>query len=467
MSSIPHDIIFHILTRTPATSLLRFKAVSKLWYATISLPSFIKTHLSLAIENDSSDIFLVSHPCLHRKPLYCISGADSFNDSVRIANPLARFADACQILGACNGILCLSVRNVICLLNPATKEYKIVKFRKKFWVNLRNVYGLGYDPRTQVYKLVEFVKFNKSGPRFSSFYCKVNVYSLDDTLSLTDFYIPYTFTVENRRRLGVYVNGGLHWIASRSDFSIVILCYDVGEGVCRELAPPIDVEEITLVTVGDLGGQLCTACWSCKSDVHVWVMKRYGDRGSWSKLFSFAENLLPIRYPPVMAFRFSGNGSVLLQAGYNDDIHQEEEYFEKEEDFEKEDVFETEGITLVLYDPKERGLTELDCPGHSWFQICNVVTHVASLVQLNSRAYAIGRKKKRQICLGSVNGAQLDYTRSCVANVDSAGTFVKLLQLRKRSDFKNRLTTLSEGYASMSRFSSVASWSFVLVICRA
>ncbi|KAF9589159.1 hypothetical protein IFM89_019475 [Coptis chinensis] len=379
-------------------SLLRFKAVSKLWYETISLPNFIKAHLSLAIENDSSDIFLVSHPCLHRKPLYCISGADSFNDSVRIANPLGRFADACQILGACNGIVCLSVRNVICLLNPATKQYKIVKVPKKFRVDLRNVrvYGLGYDPRTEVYKLVEFVQFKKMAPGFSCFYCKVNVYSLDDTLSLTQFDIPYSFEI--RRRLGVYVNGGLHWIAIlASNFYMAILCYDVGEGVCREVAPPIDVNVFPLVTLGDLGGQLCTACWSCNRDVDVWVMKSYGDSGSWSKLFSFAENLPPVRYLPVMTFRFSGNGSVLLQAGYNDDIHQEEEYFEEE-------VLVAEGITLVLYDPKERGLTELDCPGHSWFEICSVVTHVASLVQLNSDTYAIGRKKKKEICLGSVSG---------------------------------------------------------------
>ncbi|KAF9610917.1 hypothetical protein IFM89_025727 [Coptis chinensis] len=54
---IPHDILFFgLLVRVPVKSLLRFKCVSKLWYAIIGEPDFIEAHLTCKKEQSTSSI---------------------------------------------------------------------------------------------------------------------------------------------------------------------------------------------------------------------------------------------------------------------------------------------------------------------------------------------------------------------------------------------------------------------------
>ncbi|PIA30532.1 hypothetical protein AQUCO_05500072v1 [Aquilegia coerulea] len=341
MANIPQEIITEILTRVPAKSLLRFRCVSKPWCNLISDSSFIKTHLIRAVERNNMNLFLHSKD----QHIYSVDG-DTLNESMEIKNPF----HGCLIHGSCNGIVCLRKENKICLMNPSTREYKILEIdHREYLLNYPKVYGFGYDDTTEDFKLVKIVYFDK----FVEFYSRISVYSFKHDSWSTISNIPYWRV--NAEELGIYLHGSLHWVAYtvEPNSSKRIVCVNVKENVVREMFEPIALNSGAETKLGVLEGQLCVMCTS--NYIDVWVMKDYALSDSWYKLFSLDKPFQSSVGRQIGAFCFSTNGKNLLK---NDS-------------------------KIVIYDPKRKAMTAeaFDVP---WLKI---VPYVASLVSLKKGSY--------------------------------------------------------------------------------
>ncbi|KAF5196596.1 F-box protein cpr1 [Thalictrum thalictroides] len=365
MSSLPEEIIMEIITRLPRRSLFRFKCVSKPWFKVIS-----------ERESPANNLLLAGDKHLVRTPLFSVEGT-SFDETVEIENPKKNHHHKAAVaLGCCNGIVCLGQTYSVCLLNPSTKEYKIVDgfdkeefvhmigFNKKF-----NVYGFGYDQTNKYYKLVQF------GWRISD---QAIVYSLNmDTCSKIFVKIgPYNFS--NRDQLGIYIGDAIHWIVRRNfDSTVVIICFDMKENAFREMLPPVAGHTNTL---GVLEEKLCFLCrYKYRGGIiDIWVMKTYNISDSWYKLFSIGKNVPPFTTNhPTRVLCFAQSGKVVLRHGKK----------------------------LLVYDPKDETFTYMNYKGVCWNFIKSIVPYVASPVPLKSGTYLrsvrtsekVTQKRRREV----------------------------------------------------------------------
>jgi hypothetical protein len=115
-NNIPQDLVDEILTRLPVESLLRFKAVSKLWHATISDPSFHGRR------RPAPRIFAM----VDKSPLLFHSidkkgNVEKFElpDRYQLEYD-GKFKNHAVISNSCNGMLLLCLGSDIFLLNPST-----------------------------------------------------------------------------------------------------------------------------------------------------------------------------------------------------------------------------------------------------------------------------------------------------------------------------------------------------------
>lgn len=194
LPSLPEDLLIdEILARLPVKSLLRFKCVCKNWYNLIESPSFIRNHF----RNPKNHTCLLV--CHHTRPIipdsesnfdtdfYSVSDSDS-HDYSEPENPLAlaifcdetlevcpplhediidfiqRIPDLHQIhiIGPIDGLFLLHTgfngkNDRLAVWNPATEEFRLLpgpNFRFPMSYTRWNVFGFGFDPLREVYKVV-------------------------------------------------------------------------------------------------------------------------------------------------------------------------------------------------------------------------------------------------------------------------------------------------------------------------
>ncbi|KAF9610617.1 hypothetical protein IFM89_023505 [Coptis chinensis] len=153
---IPHDILFFgILVRLPAKSLLRFKCVSKLWYAILGEPEFIKAHLTRTKEQSTSSIvgfFQVKYKDSKKEGCEYIfvnkEGPEYF--AVQTVKWTSRVGD-------CNGLFCFRSRSGFEICNPSTREFLYRPLPPPPPPHCLISYGFGFDPLKNEYKVVQIV----------------------------------------------------------------------------------------------------------------------------------------------------------------------------------------------------------------------------------------------------------------------------------------------------------------------
>lgn len=296
MSDVPTEIITAIFSRLPVKSLLRFRCVSKTLCCLIDSPYFIKYHLNQSLISKSNS---------HRTIISVCNGKiySSEFDSNRL-NLLSQLGT--EIVGSCNGLLCLLLGQEIYLFNPSTREHKLLPSLPDR-ASRREVYGFGYDSVNDDYKVVRIRRHLKKPER------EFMVYSLmsNSWRRIEDF--PYIFygilhpsgSVMDQ---SVFVNGALHWLVTlKSEVEVSnsnltwndyydqvnvdprILSFDLAnEEYCLIPIPEIlDLQDIYIsIRVGELGGRLCLYCERRCLDYNLdgWVMNCYGVKESWTRL---------------------------------------------------------------------------------------------------------------------------------------------------------------------------------------
>ena len=311
--SIPLDVITEILSLLPVKSLLRFRCVSKQFCASIDSPEFVKLHLSRSKETYSKSSIILEF----------YSGFFSVNmDSLDIAvqlldHPLDSYPKKpIKVIGSCNGLLALQRhwRNEVYLLNPSTKKHQLlpnIVFDSESHHNKTVIdqFGFGYDASIDDYKMVRIVMRKK----------QVFVYSLktNSWKRVQDFSYHSALTATLRGR-GAVVGGALNWVELEWDcHPLLITAFDLkNENFFVVPLPDEMTNEKSSFTyfsnLSVLGGCLSVTCANRRNNTRnndyydIWVMKEYGIKESWTKLFSFSPSLEGA-YLKTIAYSECGN----------------------------------------------------------------------------------------------------------------------------------------------------------------
>ncbi|XP_058211837.1 F-box/kelch-repeat protein At3g06240-like [Rhododendron vialii] len=146
------------------------------------------------------------------------------------------------------------------------------------------------------------------------------------------------------------LNGSPHWVAHGitdiDGYYFRIVCFDVVDEKFKDVPTPMYEVGCNFFTVGVLDGCLCAIDRrGPESHFDVWVMKEYGVKESWTKLFVVPN--VPPNMPGVLFFEycellcFTKDGEVVLRLKVEASVPSKEKKLE-------------ESLKLVIYNPKQK-----------------------------------------------------------------------------------------------------------------
>ncbi|KAE9591515.1 putative F-box domain-containing protein [Lupinus albus] len=300
MPYLPSEVITVIFSYLPSSTLLRFRTVSKSLRSLIDSHHFIFLHLTKSSQSTAatttvilshqSDLYQVNLQTLHNN-----NTLNAATSPLLLNHPLMCYSNRINLLGSCNGIISISnVADDVAFWNPSIRKYLILPslnhdLRPENFLFAARVYGFGYDSMSGDYKLVRISYYVNLQDR--TFDSQVKVYSLRINSWKILPNMPYALCCA--RTMGVYVDGYLHWVVTRKlepDQPDLIIAFDLRFENFNEVPLPekaIDeVNNMNLeIDVAVLGGSLCLIKNYRKQRIDVWVMREYGSKDSWCKLF--------------------------------------------------------------------------------------------------------------------------------------------------------------------------------------
>lgn len=333
---LPGELVTEILDRLPVESLLRCRSVSKRWRYIIDSPEFVRSHLARSFESTANLTLFFRHS----SSLYCIDLTSLLRHGgvAEMNYPLMCYSDQIRVLGSCNGLLCISnAADDVVVWNPATRKHKFLPYSA---VEVRRssvfsvcVYGFGYDERRDDYVLLRLVQL-VTEPIES----EVSIYSLKDNAWRRLKDMPYSLVYP--RKMGVFVCGHLHWIMTRelvSDSANLLVAFDFRIEDFKVVDQPEGIDNKLDMDLSVLGGCLCLSINGNHMGVHVWIMKEYGLRDSWTKLFSIPQSEVarPLGFVRPLAYASNGRQVLVRQDSKN----------------------------LILYDLQTKGMERVDING--------------------------------------------------------------------------------------------------------
>lgn len=361
---VPEDVLRKILSRLPVKSLIRFRCVSKTWCALTKKPDFIYLHVNQSIKTNSNTTIIVRQG-------YSVD-PDSLTNPMELDSPLKPYYGIFpNILGSCNGLVCLSRLKTHVLWNPSTRKHIKLpspgfEFSKGSYSYLYIVYGFGYDHVNHDYKLVRMEQYY--GKDVYSLASIVKVYSqkLASWRRITDF--PYYLCYNGSH--GVFVGGALHWIVCRKlelDSEKFIAAFDLGTEQYGLVPLPEYLDKGVYMHVEVLGETLCLICNFLSIKVDMWVMKDYGVKNSWTKLISVKQpsDLMSFIFLMPVVYSKSREKVLLAQDG---------------------------GVVMWWYDLKRKTFEKVQVSDKLDFY--NRKVCVESLVKLNGGYGRYGKKKE-------------------------------------------------------------------------
>ncbi|XP_059646513.1 F-box protein CPR1-like [Cornus florida] len=224
-----------------------------------------------------------------------------------------------------------SIDDHIVLLNPSTRKRQMLPFtpvevpreprcpcpddgrvERCFCPN--TAYDFGYDSVNDDYKVVRITQLYDKDDN-DSFDSIVKIYSLKSNSwrRIQDF--PYYFLHNGPD--AALASGAFHWVVSRKPYSDtvrLIAAFDLGIEQYRLVPLPEFSDENFRMYVDVLGGCLSLLCNYARVRAEVWVMKEYGVKESWTKLFCVAQPTIirSFRYVRTLAYSKTGE-KVLMQ----------------------------------------------------------------------------------------------------------------------------------------------------------
>ncbi|XP_057506612.1 F-box protein At3g07870-like [Actinidia eriantha] len=297
---VPEDVLVDVLARLPIEIIVRCTLVCKSWFSLITSPNFISHHLNRIISNNKGHL-LIRYRTDKPRQEYCSLRFDdnnTFDEYKSFDFPFTRLHSYFDIVGSCNGLICLSddqfrynVR--MYLWNPCIRKVLAIPRPNVTFCShgsFDHALGFGFDSVSNDFKVVRIVHL--ASVMVPS---EVEVYTLKSGCwkSISDEALPYIVDMRSRQ---AYVDGAAHWLAytptGEDDFRNLIVLFDMSSEVFREMPVPKSVHRFddwmgntSLVAFRESISLI--ELWVCGYDPYctVWVMKDYGVAESWSKQF--------------------------------------------------------------------------------------------------------------------------------------------------------------------------------------
>ncbi|KAL9684413.1 hypothetical protein QQ045_021849 [Rhodiola kirilowii] len=173
---LPDDVIYMILLRLPAKTLLRFRCLSKEWNKTIiKNRAFAKEHMLMQSGNNTSTSNVLFMCTSAGYSYRCVIESNFDREVRRVMNvkvdlPFKKYIDEttsknthhwCGLSSSCHGLLCLiyhcNDRAILFVWNPLTNHYKEITWPEEHVTeqDAKGAFvGFGYDHILNDYKIV-------------------------------------------------------------------------------------------------------------------------------------------------------------------------------------------------------------------------------------------------------------------------------------------------------------------------
>ncbi|KAF2319690.1 hypothetical protein P3X46_024411 [Hevea brasiliensis] len=307
---LPQEVIVEILLKLPVISLVRCTCICKSWYSLIKNAVFFSTHLKQGLSSANDSLFLLRNFYNHEEHLSLHFDNDKFTEYMNLDKP-SKLKQYYSIIGSCNGLICFAdsfwgCGNAFTLWNPCIRKTLTLpkpNITFKTHGGYQAFVGFGYDLHTDDYKVLRIAASTENDQS------TIEVYSLlsGSWKCLPTLVLKYEILDSFSE---AFVKGVFHFIASPKNAQdrMLVLGFDVGDEVLRDnLLPETFNEEIRSVLVykeSNIAVFTLDSNYLC----HLWLMKKYGDLGSWIKVFivETQEGLIP------RALRFRKSGELLL-----------------------------------------------------------------------------------------------------------------------------------------------------------
>ncbi|KAL5077919.1 hypothetical protein RYX36_016903 [Vicia faba] len=357
LPTLPFDLIADIFSRLPVKLLLQLRCFCKSFNSLISDPKFVKKHLQFSIKrphlvvnstNNLDELLLFDSPM---SSIFSISTAMQTHLSYPIT-PINVGYGIPMGFSSCDGMLCFAIHaNSVVLWNPSIRKFKLLpRLQSPSQINPIFIYSFGYVRFIDNYKIVSI-----------SFSIKDHIDVSVNTIG-TDFWrrihgFPYCNTI---RGSGVFVRDSVNWLAYDASSSSLhaIVSLDLEKGSYQKLSiPDLKRENCTLGVVTD-----CLYIFECNDMFFdVWVMKEYGNKESWTKIYNIPYMKDHVFYSYAKALYISEDDQLLIN------------YYD----------FTSKKLKLLIYDSKNRIWKIPDI--HSVKCISNSEVYIESLISPFSR----------------------------------------------------------------------------------
>ncbi|KEH32820.1 putative F-box domain-containing protein [Medicago truncatula] len=299
LPTLPLDLIAEILCWLPVKFLLQLRCVCKSWNSLICDANFAKKHLRLSTvrqlhflsySNRLHNYILTSHP-------FHSIFTNITNDFTQLELPPNNHDGDYYLVGSCNGILCLADYNegFVILWNPSIRKSKeLPPFQKP--KTLRHdgmTYGFGYDPVTDNYKVVVILHYyihDINDNYVNKIEVKIHTLGTSFWKNIQEFHFD-GHTIEGP---GHFVGGAINW-RSLKDLGMENSCFIISFNLKNESFQEILLPDHEEIDTSDLNLGMLRDCLCMISGDDVWVMKEYGNKESWTKLFTVCHMQYPCK----------------------------------------------------------------------------------------------------------------------------------------------------------------------------
>ncbi|TQD90434.1 hypothetical protein C1H46_023983 [Malus baccata] len=349
-TELPNEIIwFQILPKLPAKSLMRFKCVSKAWFALITRnPSFLSAYRNLH-SNRNTSLLLLDLRNIDTKQQHIMSlhinqdGSPSPAGATHLLTVEPQEYSLPNVL-CTNGLACFIFihEHRIRVFNPCTREsitlpstsnsptsYQSTSPDVKPW-GAEIGYGFGFSPTTDEYMVVqlELCRFLHQEP--------ANFYRVDASINLQVFTLgsaeswrrvevehddlPFDHTFWRIDMKSVCLHGAIHWT---HDEEKCVVVYDLGEQRFRVIPfpPEFDGNSHHFWAIVDVGGCLAltydkeTTSTSYLAGLELWILKDYQDQVWVKEVFAVTYSLHSFTTYPYSCLCAIHTGEILIESG--------------------------------------------------------------------------------------------------------------------------------------------------------
>ncbi|KAK9160184.1 hypothetical protein Syun_006525 [Stephania yunnanensis] len=295
---VPDELIRQILSHAPVKSLIQLKRVSKTWHTIINDPTFINLHLNQAIQHNNFSLLLYNS-----NHIYSIHDPTSAATTECPSVPFNHeHRDYYDVAGSCDGlILLIPYRGCFGIWNPSTGEFISIPSpycSENYILTMpwhENMYGFGYGSNRSDYKIVSI--FGTGNVKVFSTQSGSRMWK---TIEGSNIHVVFDDSLYIYNSNGIFARGAVHWLmcffVTPTEEEDRIIAYDFG---CEEFRTIPMPDRLTnnkeYKRLSKWGESICLFIKDCREwSSHIFVMKEYGVRDSWSKLYTIPEAPIPL-----------------------------------------------------------------------------------------------------------------------------------------------------------------------------